>query len=426
MFKSTTRSFSKASILYKTSGVKPVFKPHHPGTNPIKSFEKNFPYTEKVGRPWEEKNLTKDEFFMRKYGNVSEEGRKKLLEKVERQRRARDSRKENERAERARMREERVNRRDTRTSHSSFASYNRRNPLFEYVYGTHSVRSALSANKRDSYNKLYVHNCQDNELITMANKYGIRVVEKENKNDLNILCNNGVHNGVVLETKALELPTIQGLGECSENGYEISLYNEMYDAVETVKMPIARAEAKVPAATETRFPLGLFLDGITDPQNMGGIIRTAYYFGVDFIVVPDINSARLGPVASKASVGSLDMMSIYKTEHGLKFIDAIRKNGWNVVSTASRPSAVEVEDLRQKHDKVEAQLKQRYVEIGELSNILSRGPVLLVMGSEGDGVRTHIKLRSDYLVGIDGTPNPYVDSLNVSVAVGILLAKCLT
>lgn len=66
------------------------------------------------------------------------------------------------------------------------------------------------------------------------------------------------------------------------------------------------------------------------------------------------------------------------------------------------------------------------MEFGELSNILSRGPVLLVMGSEGDGVRTHIKLRSDYLVGIDGTPNPYVDSLNVSVAVGILLAKCLT
>ncbi|ODV80512.1 RNA methyltransferase [Suhomyces tanzawaensis NRRL Y-17324] len=395
--------------------VKPVFKPHHSGTQAVKSFDKSMPKTEKVGRPWEAMNMSKDEFFGRKYGNISENERNRLNEKVERQRRARASRMENERAERQAERESRRESRPRTSSRSSGTTTSLRNPLFEYMFGTHAVKAALKAGKRPSYNKLYVHNCNDKELIKMAQTmYGLKVVERANKNELNILCNNGVHNGVVLETKNLELPTIHELGVCQDGHYEVSVYDEMYDKQVVEVKPIAR---KAP------FPIGVYLDGITDPQNMGGIIRSAYYFGVDFIVIPESNSARLGPVASKAAVGAMDMMDIYEASDSLKFIERIRANGWNVISTGARPAHDELQELKTKHDKVETHLKNRFVELEELAQILSQGPVLLVMGSEGEGVRTNMKLRSDYLVGIDkGRGEDDVDSLNVSVAAGILMS----
>lgn len=417
-----------------SSPIKPVFKPHYLNPGKTKSFEKSLPYSETKMKPWEVQNISKDVFFQRKYGNISPEERNKLTEKVARQRRLRNMRKEHEREQRENARAERMAK-SGRENHSDSEQYRvsrdrtpiGKNSLFEYVYGTHSVRSALESGKRSSYSRLYVHNCQDRQLIKIAEtKYGVKIVERSSKNDLNILCNNGVHNGVVLETKSLELNTIHSLGACQDNEYKVTVYNDLDDAEVEIVKTVARTDP-VEDEPVAKMPLGIFLDGITDPQNMGGIIRSAYYFGVDFIVVPGSHTARLGPVANKASVGAMDLIDIYETNESLKFIDRIRANGWSVVSTSAKPSVDEINDLKSKHEKVEQQLKNKYVDMNELPNILSQTPVLLVMGSEGEGIRTHMKLRSDFLVGIDkGRKQDHiVDSLNVSVASGILIGKCL-
>lgn len=107
---SLKRSFSIVSVILKSADLNPVFKPHH--ANPkgtAKSFSKNLPQSKKQLKPWEKKNLSKDEFFMRKYGNITPEQRKALDEKVARQRRHREMRIAHEKALRDKEREEREN-----------------------------------------------------------------------------------------------------------------------------------------------------------------------------------------------------------------------------------------------------------------------------------------------------------------------------
>ena len=72
-------------------------------------------------------------------------------------------------------------------------------------------------------------------------------------------------------------------------------------------------------------------------------------------------------------------------------------------------------------------MKNKFIEVDELSSMMAQSPILLIMGSEGAGVRTNLKLKSDYLVGLDKGRRlgvDIVDSLNVSVACGLLISKC--
>lgn len=407
--KSSIRRFSSGYILGKE--VTPVFKPHYSSSQDVKTFDKSLPKTSGGKKPWEELNISKDTFFKRKYGNITPEYRQRLDEKVDRQRRLRGMKKQHER-EKHRSKDE-VEEREERYGGNFLEFGTRRSPLFEYVYGTHAVRSVLVNNKRLSYNTLYEFN-GDKEVIDLAvKKFGIKVVTKKSRNDLNMLTNNGVHNGLVLETKPLVLPSIYNLGRCTGEEYEVITYNELDNSHDVSTKPVAKPDNK--------FPLGLFLDGLTDPQNMGNVIRSAYYLGVDFIVVPQNNSARLGPVTNKASVGSLDLMNIYENNDNLNFINRVKENGWTVVSTAGKPSKHDLAEVKNKHANI---LQHKYIDPSDLASLLTKAPLILVMGSEGSGLRTNMKLRSDYLVGInkgrDGDDD-IVDSLNVSVAAGILI-----
>ncbi|CAG86415.2 DEHA2C14982p [Debaryomyces hansenii CBS767] len=424
MLKTPIRRFSVISnVLNKNeSNIKPVFKSHYSNEG-AKHFDKNFPKQVKR-KPWDDGEQTKDEFYMKKYGSISEKEREFLNQKVDRQRRARKERKDADRQYRKHEKEERFSRfggnRDFRQAF--------KNPLSEYVYGTFPVMAALMANKRGSFNKLITHNPKESsgEIFKLAKRYGLRIDRKDSKNDLNVLSDNGVHNGIVLETKPLELPIISTLGECDpELGtYKVSIVNDLYNTEVQKSEPVVRNFSD---ESSSKYPLGIYLDGITDPQNIGAIVRSAYYLGADFIVVPDHETARLGPVANKASAGSLDLTSIYQTVDSLRFVESVKNNGWNVITTSAKPNHDELHDLKSKHEKVEEHLKNKFIEVDELSSMMAQSPILLIMGSEGAGVRTNLKLKSDYLVGLDKGRRlgvDIVDSLNVSVACGLLISKC--
>lgn len=377
-----------------------------------KTVSRNLPVEKKPAKPWEVKNISKDEFFGRKYGSISAEQRQKLNDKVARQRRARAERKEAEYG----------SHRDSFRESSSYRPTGLgRNPVYEYIYGTHPVLAALTGGKRDSFNRLFVFNPKEgtSQILSRAKKLGTSVVTKQSKGDMNILADNGVHNGVVLETKPLEIPFIHELGVCNpESGeYDVSIFNEILNTQTPYTHNCQR---------EAAYPLGIYLDGITDPQNLGAIVRTAYYMGVDFIVVPEHDTARLGPVAAKAAAGSLDLMNIFQTSDSLGFVERVRRNGWNVISTSSQTSESLQQDQKLKHQKVQQQLGTKFIDPSDLSTIANESPVLLVMGSEGAGVRTHLQLRSDYLVGLSKgrEDEGIVDSLNVSVACALMVAKC--
>ncbi|CUM66418.1 uncharacterized protein PRCAT00004082001 [Priceomyces carsonii] len=413
MLRTCHRRFSTGLTLLESSSVKPLFKPHYLNKG-ARSFDRNLPFQKLDVKPWEKQNISKDEFFMRKYGSISNEERERLNQKVERQRRAREQRKQNENS----FNRERTHRNSFREAFT--------NPLNEYLFGTHSVLAALMANKRHLFSKLFVHNNKEKDIIKWAKKYSLKIVEKDSKGDLNILAKNGTHNGVVLETKPLQLPTVSSLGvsDPSSGDYEVNFYNDLTNTSVGRLKTVARHLDNSP-----KFPIGLYLDGITDPQNMGAIVRSAYFLGADFIVVPDHDTARLGPVASKASAGALELMDIYQVEDSFDFISQSKKNGWSIISTSSRPNLEELSRLRTKNKKVEQDLNTKFIETSELSSILQLTPTLLIMGNEGEGVRTHLKIKSDFLVGLDNgranDSNQIVDSLNVSVAAAMILGQCL-
>lgn len=364
----------------------------------------------KPGKIWDHMNISKHEFFIRKYANISPEERKKLDDKVKRQKLLREARKKHELGQ-------------------DYAQPLRPpkmalNPLCEYVYGTHPVISALTSGKREAFSRLFIHNTKEHtqKILLLAKGFGVKVIEKDTKGEMNVLSSNGVHNGVVLETKPLVMPLVLALqpADGDSGDFGVTVMDERTGVEKTFNHTVARTTPH----NYKRFPFGLFLDGITDPQNVGSILRTAYYLGVDFVVLPESESARLGPVAAKASAGALDLLTIYKTDHTLSFLDNARKSGWNVVTTSSRVSEDELNATKAKHRSL---LESKYIESHELPSLMNAAPMLMVMGSEGAGVRTNIKFRSDYLVGLSKgrfAADDVVDSLNVGVAAGLLISKC--
>lgn len=379
---------------------------------PKKQYGKTFDVTPDPGQKiWDKLNISKHEFFIRKYGNISPEERKKLDNKVARQKLLRE----------ARRRHEWGDDYDKPRKEPKMAL----NPLSEYLFGTHPVISALTANKRSAFSRLYIHNPKEHtdKILQLAKKYGVKVVEKNTKGEMNTLSSNGVHNGVVLETRPLALPLVESFGEHfdKETGrYTVTLVdertNETVEEIHTVTRKVAHNFGK--------FPFGIFLDGITDPQNIGNIVRTAYYLGADFLVVPESELARLGPVAAKAAAGALDAFPIYKLDGPMALVDSVKQNGWNVVSTSSKLGEDDLNATKGKHRE---QLEQKYIEYSDLPGLMTQAPMLMIFGSEGAGVRTNLKFKSDYLVGLNkGNPDSegLVDSLNVGTAAALLMSKC--
>ncbi|GMM32239.1 Mrm1 protein [Martiniozyma asiatica (nom. inval.)] len=288
-------------------------------------------------------------------------------------------------------------------------------PLVDYIYGTNSVLAALQSNKRE-FGSLNIHipvTVSSTQLSTMgkykeiknlAKSMGIEIKEAS-KQDLNQLTNNGVHNGVVLESRKLDVPVIRKLGE--EFTQEMFTYVNSANDYQSVYVDNKSVKGK------KRFPLALYLDELTDPHNVGAIMRTAYFMGVDMIFLSERNCAPLGPVVDKVSAGAMEFMEIGYVNKPLDFVSKSSENGWAVFAT-DMPGT-----LNKKTSDVES------FTIDDVKNTLNEKPTLLLIGSEGEGLRKTLIQRSDGTVGIYGGRKGMVDSLNVSVATGMILGLLL-
>lgn len=136
----------------------------------------------------------------------------------------------------------------------------------------------------------------------------------------------------------------------------------------------------------------LILDGITDPQNFGAILRVAEGFGVDLVVIPDKDSVGLTPIAVKASAGASEWVSVARVTNLARAIEALQKKEFWVYAAAAG---------------------------GDLpAQIDFRGKVVLVMGSEGKGVRRNVLDHCDRVVTIPMAG--HIDSFNVATAAAVL------
>ncbi len=144
--------------------------------------------------------------------------------------------------------------------------------------------------------------------------------------------------------------------------------------------------------------LVLVLDGVQDPHNLGACLRTAEAAGVGLVVLTRDGSAGLTPVARRAAAGAAEVLPILQATNLARVLRRMKERGLWLAGTSDRSE----QDLYQ----------------ADLA-----GPLALVMGSEGQGMRRLTAELCDYLVRIPMQGS--VSSLNVSVATGVCLFEVI-
>ncbi len=145
-------------------------------------------------------------------------------------------------------------------------------------------------------------------------------------------------------------------------------------------------------------PFLLVLDGVTDPHNLGACMRTCDAVGVQAVIVPKDKSASLTPVARKVACGAAETVPLVRVTNLARFLRTLKDQGVWLIGTAGEAETT-------------------------LFQADFKGPVALVMGAEGKGMRRLTREHCDQLVNIPMLG--HVDSLNVSVATGVCLYEAL-
>jgi 23S rRNA (guanosine2251-2'-O)-methyltransferase len=145
-------------------------------------------------------------------------------------------------------------------------------------------------------------------------------------------------------------------------------------------------------------PLGVVLDGVEDPRNLGAIIRTAECAGAHGLFVPERRAAGLTETTAKAAAGALEYVPVARAVNLTRLLEELKGRGlWTVGTAGDAPVSYDEWDWTQ--------------------------PCALVLGGEGEGLRRLVRENCDVLVRIPLRGR--IESLNVSVAAGVLLFEAL-
>ncbi len=238
--------------------------------------------------------------------------------------------------------------------------------MSQIIYGLHAVQSVLK-HQSTSVKVLYFDKRRQdqrlNRLLELAERQAINC-QPTAKNRLDTMADGERHQGVVVEV--------------SDTSQHPSLESLLDQLDQQSEQP----------------PLLLILDGVTDPHNLGACLRTADAAGVNAVIYPKDKSAGLNPTVRKVACGAAEVMPTYAVTNLARTLDMLKQRGIWIVGAAGEAE----------HDIYDMDLK---------------GPMALVMGAEGDGLRRLTREHCDYLAKLpmSGT----VSSLNVSVATGICL-----
>lgn len=203
-----------------------------------------------------------------------------------------------------------------------------------------------------------------NTIIKKAKEKGIVVTEVD-KQKLDAVCEGENHQGVVAYAAIQSYATIDEI--------------------------IKRAEEK------NHPPFVVICDKITDPHNLGSIIRTANCAGVDGIIIPKRNSVGLNMIVAKTSAGAVEYTPVAKVTNIASTIDELKKKGFWIAGADMDGEVMYKTDLK--------------------------GALGLVIGSEGEGISQLVKKKCDFIVNIPMSGE--INSLNASVAAGILMYEAL-
>jgi 23S rRNA (guanosine2251-2'-O)-methyltransferase len=142
-------------------------------------------------------------------------------------------------------------------------------------------------------------------------------------------------------------------------------------------------------------PFIVIADGITDPHNLGAVIRCAEGVGAHGLIIPKRRAVGLTPAVSKASCGAIEHLAVAKVTNIAAIVDELKERGIWIFSAEAGGEAYYDTDFN--------------------------CPCAIVLGSEGDGVSKIVKDRSDYITSIPMYGK--VNSFNVSTAAAVILAE---
>lgn len=157
-------------------------------------------------------------------------------------------------------------------------------------------------------------------------------------------------------------------------------------------------EELISLSKQKRYPLLLILDSVQDTHNLGAILRSAECAGVDGVILTKYNSAPINETVNKTSAGALSYLKICTVNNLSVSIKQLKENGFWIVGSSL--------DNSKNYNEVDYKI-----------------PVALIVGNEEKGIRKLTADNCDFIVSIP--MNGKVQSLNVSVATGILLFEIL-
>lgn len=227
------------------------------------------------------------------------------------------------------------------------------------IYGKNPVIEAIRAKK--VIKVFAVNNFNDQKINSLIKENHLNVTYISN-NEMDKMCD-GVHQGIAAELKAYQ--TV---------------------ALEEIINKAKKKEKKII----------VMLDNISDPHNLGAILRSADVFEASGIVLPKHNSVTLNATVAKTSAGAINYVPVAVVNNLNQAIKTLKEEGYWIVAT---DGSAEISYSSLKYD----------------------FPVVVVIGSEGKGVSPLVLKNSDYIVKIPQFG--HVNSLNASVAAGILLAE---
>ncbi|KAI0205924.1 hypothetical protein F4808DRAFT_408303 [Astrocystis sublimbata] len=293
----------------------------------------------------------------------------------------------------------------------------------QFLYGRSVVEAALKDSRRQLY-KLYIYNGDDRQnvssddtLAKLAQQKAVEVTHVPNSGlrMMDKMSNGRPHNGCVLEASPLPQLPLKALGPLSEDPTKTGFHLELGHQSSEEAQVNGTSDFIGYQLPKERKPFVLLLDGILDPGNLGGILRTAGFLGVNAVGITKSSSATLTPVALKASVGASEVLSLFAVNSTADFLSRSKENGWLVYAAVpatrrSRGNSHLTVDRVEEYDPLAAQ------------------PTVLVIGSEGEGLSKPIRRLADHEVSIPSPTGGFsnvVDSLNVNVATGILCSSFL-
>lgn len=229
------------------------------------------------------------------------------------------------------------------------------------IEGRNAVIEALRSGR--PIDKIYIQDgCQDGPILTIkreARKKDV-LIKYAAKERLDQMSETGKHQGVIACAAAYE-------------------YAEMDDLFRL-------------AQQKDEPPFFILLDNIEDPHNLGAIIRTANLAGAHGVIIPKNRAAGLTAVVARTSAGALNYTPVVKVTNLAKTIEELKERGlWFVCADMDGTRMYDL-DLK--------------------------GPIGLVIGSEGEGVGRLVKEKCDLTAAIPMKGD--IDSLNASVAAGVL------